>query len=63
MSSPLSKERAVKLFGTQAALAKALGITRSAVAQWLPGQPIPEIQAMRIRFVLKPEAFNGKRRA
>jgi len=60
MSSPLSKQSVVKMFGSQAKLAKALGITRAAVAQW--GDIIPEMQAMRIRFVLKPEAFNGKRR-
>lgn len=59
MSSPLSKQSAIKMFGSQAKLAKALGISRAAVAQW--GETVPEFQALRIRFVLKPRV-NGRRK-
>jgi len=59
MSSPLSKQSAVKMFGSQAKLAKALGISRAAVAQW--GDTVPQLQAFRIRFVLLPK-MNGKRK-
>ena len=63
MSTPLhvTKEQAIELFGTPLALAEALGIERANVYMWPDGEPIPEKHALRIRFVLKPEAFNGKR--
>lgn len=51
------KERAVELFGSQTALANALNITKSAVSQWPEGRKIPENHALRIRYVLKPDAF------
>lgn len=51
------KEEAIELFGSQTAVAEALGISIQAVSQWEKGQPIPEKQAYRIRYVLKPEAF------
>jgi DNA-binding transcriptional regulator YdaS (Cro superfamily) len=58
MSAPveITKQQAVEMFGTQANLARALGIAKSAVSQWADG-PIPELQAMKIRFVLKPHLF------
>lgn len=59
MSSPLSKERAIRMFGSQAKLAIALGISRAAVAQW--GDTVPEKQALRIRYELQPRR-NGKRK-
>jgi len=55
-SIEIRKEEAVQMFGTQAELARALGIKKSAVSQWSDG-PIPEKQAMKIRFMLKPELF------
>ncbi len=58
----ITKERALELFGTPAELADALGIERANVYMWKDGEPIPEKHALRIRFVLKPEAFNRKRR-
>lgn len=59
MSAPveITKQQAVEMFGTQANLARALGIERSAVSQWADG-PIPELQALKIRFVLKPDLFD-----
>jgi len=56
--SPITKEQAVQIFGSQAELARALGIERSAVCQWKDGAPIPEKQALRIRYELRPELFN-----
>lgn len=57
MTFELKKEQAIRLFGSQARLAEELGVTRSAVCQWKHGEPIPEQYALRIRFILKPEAF------
>lgn len=54
------KEDAVKLFGTQYRLAKELGLTQQAVSAWKSGEPIPGAHAYRIRYELKPEAFEGK---
>jgi DNA-binding transcriptional regulator YdaS (Cro superfamily) len=56
---PITKEQAVEIFGSQAELARALGIERSAVCQWKDGAPIPEKQELRIRYELRPELFNG----
>lgn len=55
-SIEITKKEAVRMFGSQAELARALGIERSAVSQWKDG-PIPEKQAMKIRFILKPRLF------
>jgi len=52
----LSKSEAVALFKNKAELARVLGISRAAVSKW-PDEKIPEAQALKIRFVLKPEAF------
>jgi len=57
MKLNLSKDKAISLFKNQSELARALGISSAAVAQWPDGKPIPEKQALKIRFVLKPEAF------
>jgi hypothetical protein len=57
--TPILKEEAIAAFGTGAALAAALGIAPSAVYQWEDGQPIPEKQALRLRYQLKPELFGS----
>jgi DNA-binding transcriptional regulator YdaS (Cro superfamily) len=59
----ISKEQAIALFGSQAKLAEALDIFPAAVSQWKAGQPIPEKQALRIRYVLKPESFSDDKEA
>jgi DNA-binding transcriptional regulator YdaS (Cro superfamily) len=56
MSRRLSKQEAIALFSTAKELAKALGISKSAVSQW-PDGPIPDKHDLRIRYVLKPEHF------
>ena len=55
----ITKEEAVALYRTQTALARALGIHRSAVNKWKDGEPIPEAQALKIRYVLRPECFDA----
>lgn len=35
-------------------MARQLGISRSAVSQWAPDQPIPEVHELKIRYVLHP---------
>lgn len=52
------KKDAVSIYGTQQALADALGISRSAVAMWADNKPIPAEHALRLRYELKPGAFN-----
>lgn len=52
------KKDAVSIYGTQQALADALGISRSAVAMWADNRPIPAEHALRLRYELKPEAFD-----
>lgn len=53
----ITKTQAIQLYGTQSKLAKALSITKGAVSQW-PEGPIPEKQALKLIYQLKPEAFS-----
>lgn len=54
----ITKEHALAAYGNVGSdLAKALGITPSAVYQWKDGEPIPNEQALKLRYVLKPELF------
>lgn len=46
-----------KLSMRQAQLARLLGVSRSAVAQWPDDQPIPPKQELRLRYELRPEIF------
>lgn len=53
----ISKQRAVEWAGSQAELAKILGITRQAVGYWEDKKPIPQKHA--ITLVLNyPEIFS-----
>lgn len=55
---PIIKEDAIAAYGgIGTELAKALGITPSAVYQWKDGEPIPNEQALKLRFVLRPDVF------
>jgi hypothetical protein len=57
MDKPISKDEALAAYGGDTlALSEALGITRSAIYQW-PDGPIPEAQALKLRYVLKPDVF------
>lgn len=58
MSSCLSKHEAIALFSSAKELAKALGISKSAVSQW-PDGPIPDKHDLRIRYELRPEHFRA----
>ena len=54
---PISKSQAIEAYGGNAsALARALGITPSAIYQW-PDGPVAEVYALKLRFVLKPHLF------
>jgi hypothetical protein len=52
----ITKKDAIGMFRNKNRLAKALGITRQAVEKW-PDGPIPEKQALKIRYQLRPELF------
>ncbi len=57
----MTKEQAIKHFGTQQELAKALKIKQPAIAQW--PDPIPELREFQIREILqkrKNKAKGGK---
>lgn len=56
----LTKEQAIELFGSVKELQTALGLkTHSAIYMWQDGEPIPEAHYLRIRYQLKPRAFNA----
>lgn len=53
----MTKTEVQELLGlpSGAALAKALGITRSAVAQWADDKPIPQRQMLRLKYEIRPD--------
>lgn len=56
----ITKEQAIALFDSRKALQQALGLkTHSAISMWPDGEPIPSEHALRIRYELKPEAFDA----
>lgn len=58
----ITKEEAIAAYdGNGAALARALGITPSAVYQWPEGQ-IDDLWALKLRFVLMPAHFQALQR-
>src|SRR5690606_6913604 len=57
----ITKSQAIELYGSVKALQAALGLkTHSAIYMWPDGEPIPENHALRLRYQLKPEAFDEK---
>lgn len=56
----LTRTEAVSLYGSAAALADALGYaSRHAIYMWPKTGPIPEQPYLRLRYQLKPEAFDA----
>jgi len=54
----LTKDQALALFdGNQAALGRALGVTRQAINKLGPGE-LPEWMDLKIRYVIKPDVFS-----
>lgn len=57
----ITKEQAIRLFGSVKALQTALGLkTHSAIYMWPDGEPIPENHALRIRYQLRPNDFDAQ---
>lgn len=42
----LATQRAVELFGTQIALAQAIGVTQSTISRWLSGDSVPTAEPL-----------------
>lgn len=58
--STITRQQAIDTFGSAAALAEALGYTsRHAVYMW-PKDRIPREPYLRLRYELRPEAFDGE---
>lgn len=55
----ITRQQAIDLYGTAAALAEALGYTsRHAVYMWPKQGNIPREPYLRLRYELKPDAFD-----
>lgn len=59
--NPITKEQAVAMFGSNSALARALGIKPAAVSQWKDGEPIPELQQYKLRYEVLPKMHTPPR--
>lgn len=56
----ITRQQAINLFGSAVALAEALGYaSRHAIYMWPKTGHIPEGAYLKIRYQLKPEAFNA----
>lgn len=55
----MTKAEALQRFKNASQMAKALGITRSAVSQWPDDADIPREHELTILYVLKSEDFTG----
>jgi hypothetical protein len=53
----MDKDDAIALYGSVTRLADALGISSQAVSMWPDDKPIPEVHRLRLRYELRPEAF------
>lgn len=59
----ITRAQAIHLFGSAVNLANALGYaSRHAVYMWPKDGAIPEAAFLKIRYQLKPEAFDSKGR-
>lgn len=57
----ITRKEAIALYGSVVALAEALGYaSRHAVYMWPKAGPIPNEPYMRLRYQLKPEAFDAE---
>lgn len=57
-SKAMRKSAAIQLFGTQSALADALGISRAAVSAW--GDYVPPLRAYEIREMVQRRTSRKK---
>ena len=53
------KKDAIGAYGTQQALADALGIGRTAVTMWPDDRPIPREHQLRLQYELRPDIFGA----
>lgn len=58
----ITRAEAVALYGNLTVLSEALGLTRAAIYFWKKDEPIPEWAYIKLRYVLKPEAFTRQGR-
>ncbi|QKJ67467.1 helix-turn-helix domain-containing protein [Deefgea piscis] len=52
----MDTNKAIELYGSPSALAKALGVTAGAVSQWITKGSVPPMRVYQLQ-VLRPEAF------
>lgn len=56
----ITRQQAIDLYGSAALLAEKLGyVSRHAVYMWPKDGPIPEGPYLKLRYQLKPEAFDS----
>lgn len=56
----ITRKQAIDLFGSAVRLAEDLGyVSRHAVYMWPKEGPIPEKAWLKIRYELRPDAFDG----
>jgi len=55
----ITRRRAVEVYGGVSKLAEALGISRAAIYLWPEDDPIPELQALKLKYELRPDVFGS----
>ena len=52
----MTPKQLLKIYGSQAEIARALGVTRQAVLRWFKENKIPALRLYQIECVVKPDA-------
>jgi len=61
-SVEITKKAAIRVFGSQSNLARALKVTRQAVSK-VPDGALPELWQMKLRYEIRPDVWGNKRKA
>jgi DNA invertase Pin-like site-specific DNA recombinase len=56
----MTPKQLLKIYGSQAEIARALGVTRQAVLRWFKENKIPALRLYQIQCVIKPDESSSR---
>ena len=56
----MTPKQLLKIYGSQAEIAQALGVTRQAVLRWFKENKIPALRLYQIQCVIKPDESSSR---